>query len=273
MQLEAQVDCWFVDQSNIRHESWARHLTTREERCRADKFVHYRHKSAFLIRRGFLRAILSLYTGIASDLVPIRAEPGGRPFIDTHDEISFGCSSSGRLATVAVARKHNFGIDLECLGRRTDFSQIAVSYFSVSERKIVRKLIDQEGISRSDAILYTWTLKEAYLKALGVGIPNLRDFELAERDGRLFVNRGLPNDFFGNWFFYSKRICKSAVLSIASPSCPVFSKYFFAQNVTTAEFEDDAMAPFAFDCARPALLANIDTIFGKNVRIVVAGEL
>ncbi|NSZ87704.1 4'-phosphopantetheinyl transferase superfamily protein [Agrobacterium tumefaciens] len=183
---DQSVECWFINQHEARHETWALALTTVGERSRADGFRHLVDRRAFLVRKGFLRSVLSIYLGIPANTVQIHVGSSGKPYINSHDGIFFSCSSSREIAVVAITRHPKIGVDVEAVGQADDVS-IASAFFSRSEQRLVEATMVQYSCSKSDATLHVWTQKEAYLKALGVGLQHLRDFELQYVQGKATV--------------------------------------------------------------------------------------
>jgi hypothetical protein len=101
--------------------------------------------------------------------------PHGKPFLDPqHHEgwVRFNMSHSHELALVAVSRERELGIDVEHVRPIQDIDEIAVLTFGTEARAAF-------GRASSPARLWTfyrhWTLKEAHLKACGIGISRVRD--------------------------------------------------------------------------------------------------
>lgn len=144
-----------------------------EERQRAAKFVFARHKEHFIAARGILRHILARYLSKPpSELLfehnsygkpSLRADAcGGRP-------LHFNVSHSGGLALYAFSNDVPVGVDVEQV--RQDFAtgEIAESFFSPAE---VRAFKGLPSHSKTEAFFNCWTRKEAYIKALGMGLSH-----------------------------------------------------------------------------------------------------
>jgi 4'-phosphopantetheinyl transferase len=112
-----------------------------------------------------LRDVLAGYLGLPPDEVPLTRTPAGKPAL-TIPGPTFSLSHTGGLVVVAVTARPAVGVDVERAGRRT------------SERVMRRALTDEELHSvaalppteRAEAFLRHWTVKEAYLKAVGTGL-------------------------------------------------------------------------------------------------------
>jgi 4'-phosphopantetheinyl transferase len=91
----------------------------------------------------------------------------GKPFVVGDDDLSFSVSHSGAVALLAVARGATVGIDLEAVRSRPHLEKLAA-------RVLTPDALDAFSAADDSARLVTflraWTEKEAYLKAIGLGI-------------------------------------------------------------------------------------------------------
>jgi 4'-phosphopantetheinyl transferase len=67
----------------------------------------------------------------------------------------------------AVAWDRDIGVDVEHMDRRTETTAVADRFFSPSEVEALRRLPPSEQRRR---FFELWTLKEAYIKARGLGL-------------------------------------------------------------------------------------------------------
>ncbi|MGY0788308.1 4'-phosphopantetheinyl transferase family protein [Azospirillum argentinense] len=145
-------------------------------RCRRYHFDRDRH--LFIAAHLLLRCVLSRYEPIEPAGWRFAANPYGRPEIADPAmarRLRFNLSHAAGLALVGVAREGEVGVDVECADRHADAAGIARHAFSDSERRFLQGLPADE--SRL-AFLRSWTLKEAYAKARGVGLSlPFRDME------------------------------------------------------------------------------------------------
>jgi len=120
--------------------------------------------------RAGLRILLRAYTGIANRELRVSAGARGKPALDNAlpgGELCFNYSLSGGRALFAFAWNRQLGIDLETLPRRINAELLARRKLGGAERRAWRAM---PAHSRDAAMLACWTRKEAYGKALGVGI-------------------------------------------------------------------------------------------------------
>lgn len=143
---------------------WTALLST-AERERAARFRFADHQRRYEIGHGALRSILGSYLGVEPPAVAFSTGPRGKPYLAGTGPF-FNLSHSGKLALIAIASAE-IGIDLEKVRHLESLTAIARSRFSPSEFAALDALEDAQ---RQLAFYRCWTRKEAYLKALGVGL-------------------------------------------------------------------------------------------------------
>jgi 4'-phosphopantetheinyl transferase len=125
--------------------------------------------------RAAARVLLGEVIGVDPRAVPIArrclrcGDPNhGRPFLDGYEQVSFSVSHSAEVALVAICTSGpTIGIDLEAHRPRTRLPQLAERVLASEHYAHWQRLGPDEQL---DAFLRAWTMKEAYLKATGVGI-------------------------------------------------------------------------------------------------------
>jgi 4'-phosphopantetheinyl transferase len=169
------VDLWIARDAQLREpamiERWTRSLAP-EERSRVAgmHFPEDRHQQ--LVTRGMLREVLSRYEP-AVQPADWRFERNehGKPRIALGAavqarELHFNLAHTTGLVVLAVARTSRLGVDVEHRGKRAPL-QVARRHFSSTEVAALDALPDAEQPLRFQRL---WTLKEAYLKAIGTGV-------------------------------------------------------------------------------------------------------
>ena len=147
-----------------------------DELARAERMGSEDLRRRFLARRLMLRTLLARETGEdpAGLVLERRCERCGKlhpasPLLAGSRRVWWSASSSAGLAAVAIAPAR-VGLDLERRQQRPRWERIAERFFSAEE---CRALAGSPG-----RFLKFWTLKEAYLKAVGLGLPGgLRSLE------------------------------------------------------------------------------------------------
>lgn len=140
-----------------------------EEAARQARFMFERHRHQFLVARALVRSTLSRYAAIDPADWRFVNNQWGRPDIDpAHGlgDLRFNLSHTDGLIAVALARGE-LGVDVEDTWRRSHTDQIAEHFFAPAEVAELRALAPEQQHGRFFTL---WTLKEAYIKARGMGL-------------------------------------------------------------------------------------------------------
>jgi len=89
-------------------------------------------------------------------------------------------SHSHELALYAIAHIPLVGIDLEHIRPMDKVEQLVKRFFSPREYAVICSLPDDQ---KQEAFFRAWTCKEAYLKAIGDGLPGLDGVEVSLTPG------------------------------------------------------------------------------------------
>ena len=151
---------YYADRRCLADEVVARFVTAADrERCAAA--THPRRRAECLAGRALLRHALEQFTGRSGPSHELRATPEGKPECVAGPAISL--SHSGEIVVCAVAAGGSIGVDVETRRPRTPVMALAAQYFSPLEASWIEADPDRR-------FQMLWVLKEAYLKALGVGL-------------------------------------------------------------------------------------------------------
>ena len=148
----------------------ARALLSTRERARADRFVYDHHRRRYTVAQAHLRRV----TGDHPANIRFNFGEHGKPFLA--DGPVFNQSHSSERVMIGVAAEGRLGIDIE--KRRTVrlMSEIASKNFTSDESEFFHRT---PGPARQRVFFQLWTCKEAFLKALGVGLTApLRSFSV-----------------------------------------------------------------------------------------------
>lgn len=141
-----------------------------DERARAVRFRSDRHRERFIVCRAAQRQVLARYTGVRPEVVGFQYSTHGKPSLDMSEHgrhVRFNTSNSGDLAVFAVAAEREVGVDVEVDRSVRDALALARRFFSSAEFEALRALPAE---SRQQAFLTCWTRKEAFVKAVGLGV-------------------------------------------------------------------------------------------------------
>jgi 4'-phosphopantetheinyl transferase len=147
-----------------------RAMLSAEERARHIRFHFEQDQHSYLAAHALTRGVLGRLLG--ADPAELRFESGehGRPELcwpDRRPRMRFNLSHTRGLVACAVALEHDVGVDVEQIDRRVEIDQLARSVFSTAEREGLAAL---DGDRKRQRFFELWTLKEAYIKAVGKGL-------------------------------------------------------------------------------------------------------
>ena len=141
------------------------------ERERADRFLRESDRRQFLLAHGLVRAALS---AVAPAVDPAGwqfvTDPHGRPFVAGPvgaGLLHFSLSHAEGCVACVISASEAIGVDVEHNGRGAAVREIAGRTFSPEELEALKGLSPQE---QTDRLFDYWTLKEAYIKARGLGL-------------------------------------------------------------------------------------------------------
>lgn len=186
-----------------------------EEHARYTRYRHDDDRLMFLAGRVMARSIVGAALGCPPSTWRWREGPHGRPEIDEPGTgLRFNIAHSAGLVACAIADGRDVGVDVEDRERPETDRQIVSRYCSPAEAAD----IDEQGDAWHDRFLIYWTLKEAYLKACGLGISvHLSDISFS-LDGDVprigFI--GSLADHDSRWTFSLMRPTPRHLVAIAS---------------------------------------------------------
>jgi 4'-phosphopantetheinyl transferase len=150
-------------------------ILDREERARAARFSLERDRERFIQAHGITRRILADYCDVDAAALTFVRNRHGKPHLappTSGSNLQFSVSHSGGCCMLALRLDHAVGIDVEKVRDMPRALDVAQGYFTPAESRLLAAL---EGTARRDAFLALWTLKEATVKALGVGLATQLD--------------------------------------------------------------------------------------------------
>jgi 4'-phosphopantetheinyl transferase len=142
-------------------------LLSDEERARWEGFKFDRLRREYLATRALVRTALSHCHPIALEGWRFRSNEYGKPAADPGFGIHFNLSNSRGLVVCLIARGAEVGVDVEPFTRAGAIAEVAPRVFSELELSQLDGLEDRERLDRGVSL---WTLKEAYIKARGMGL-------------------------------------------------------------------------------------------------------
>ncbi len=173
---EIEVWFWSLDVGDDERAALGAVLTA-DERARADRFIKAEDRNRWRVARGGLRLLLANLTGVAAADLRFSTEEKGRPCFAAPAASwpHFNLSHSGHLGALAVAHGVKIGVDVEAI--RPIDADLEAFALAAAEQAALTGLTPA---ARQDAFFRYWTLKEAFLKAMGTGLAvPLQDFAMS----------------------------------------------------------------------------------------------
>jgi 4'-phosphopantetheinyl transferase len=145
-------------------------LMSPDERARHARFVFAADRHVFLIARALVRTTLSRYAAVEPQAWTFESGEHGRPEIAGPQGVPplrFSLSHTAGLVALAVALRVDVGIDVEGVRTRAAGLDIARRFFAPAEADALEAMPPER---QDRAFLEYWTLKEAFIKATGLGM-------------------------------------------------------------------------------------------------------
>jgi 4'-phosphopantetheinyl transferase len=186
------------------------------ERARYDRFLHDADRLMFLTGRVMARTLVGRALGCAPASWRWREGRHGRPEIDEPGvAVHFNLAHSAGLVVCAIAPDREIGVDVEDRQRRPVDRRFVERYCSPSEVADVAAQPDEDW---HDRFLMYWTLKEAYLKARGLGVSvslSSVSFTLDPTGSAKVGFLDALADFDTRWLFHLTRPTDRHVMAVA----------------------------------------------------------
>lgn len=170
------VHLWLVDQRNVhldkQRETYEQWLSD-DERESLEHYTRQELRDEQLVTRAGLRSSLSQYSdSVKPEHWVFERSERGKPTLGDDSpmqELSFNLSHSGHWLAIGVTVDNLIGVDLQRRHHQKPLTELAERFFSETEAQNLAELPESR---QSEHFFRLWTLKEAYLKARGLGIAN-----------------------------------------------------------------------------------------------------
>lgn len=136
-------------------------LLSRAEWQRAQRLRRHADVVRAVATRAALRRLLSAHTGIAPEKLVFTQNAYGKPALENADGPAFNVSHSGHVALIALAPGGAVGVDIERCRPEAELAPLQGLVLSPSEQ-----------LDHALPFMERWVVKEAVLKALGLGIAD-----------------------------------------------------------------------------------------------------
>lgn len=177
---KGSISTWYCETNQIEKKFYSKMKDSLSE-AELSEYKNYANAEAaeqFLIGKFLVRNILSLYfPDVEPGLWEFEKNQHGKPFLSNprfRQKVYFNLSHTKGMVAVALA-SDELGLDVEKKSYELDVDKISKDVLNDEELSLLSSAQGQEKI---DLFYKFWTLKEAYIKATGLGLkislPSLR---------------------------------------------------------------------------------------------------
>jgi 4'-phosphopantetheinyl transferase len=221
--LHSENHVWFIDPETVANPSQleaCRSVLSTDEMRRAARLRFPADRHLYLVSHALVRRVLSAYCTIAPQQWLFSCNERGKPEIanSAAPALRFNLTHTHRLAACIVSMGVDCGIDAEHISTRHNPKGVARRMFSPEEVARLEALRDD---ARLEYFYSGWTLREAYVKARGLGIAfptHKLAFEFADPHRvRARFDTDIDDDPL-RWTFRLFRPTREHVLATASTS-------------------------------------------------------
>lgn len=146
-------------------------LLSATERQKATRFMFDKDRQLYASAHVFLRQTLSQYAPVDPADWQFEANKYGKPAITNvgYQNLQFNLSHTPGLIAVAITLNRPVGVDIEQSTRHMrDLHRLSRQIFSTDEMADI--FASEESNEQQRKFFTYWTLKEAYIKACGIGL-------------------------------------------------------------------------------------------------------
>jgi 4'-phosphopantetheinyl transferase len=141
-----------------------------DEVARSERFLRPEDRSRYVICRAALRGLIAAHLGVPLREVSFDYGEYGKPKLSESmrcDALNFNVAHSRDLGCIAVGWGSDLGIDVEAIRPLNDLDVMIDKTLTATERQYVLSVPEND---RLEAFFRHWTLKEALVKAVGLGL-------------------------------------------------------------------------------------------------------
>lgn len=159
-----------------------RRLLSSDEQARALRFRRVADRVLFIQAHGLLRRVLSRHAAVAPSEWQFAAGPWGKPALcpqrhPTLQDLRFNLSHCAGQVAVAVAWAREVGVDIERVDALRQPGELVPSVLGPLEQQGWQQ-VGPDLRAQQHFLMTRWTLKEAVLKALGIGLTQVAPHQL-----------------------------------------------------------------------------------------------
>ncbi len=169
-QLQTEVHVWFCQPPLIQDAaklSACKAVLSDSEMAQYHRFLAEKDRHSYLVSHALLRYALSNYADVPAAQWQFTSGEHGKPELlasPAVPEFHFNLTHTAGLSACVIALNRRCGIDAENIQRKNKLNAVARRMFAEEE------LSQLAAGDIASQFYYYWTLREAYVKALGSGL-------------------------------------------------------------------------------------------------------
>lgn len=240
-----QVDLWLAFPDEIRDSQLLdqyRQLLTGKEQAQERRFHFRKDQHRYLVTRALVRTVLSRYAPVAPEQWLFSPNAYGKPEIANDDrtakKISFNISHTHGLIVLGITGYKSLGLDTENVRARQAPIDVARHYFSADEVAALHALPVN---MQHDRFFQYWTLKEAYIKARGMGLSIPLDqfsFHLPHDVHPGISFHSLLDDHASRWRFWQFRVSSEYLMAVCAERVESVAQQLKIKKLVPLEAEE-----------------------------------
>ena len=184
-----------------------------DEQARASRFRFQKDRDLFVMSHVALRILLGRATNATPHDLAFLTSPSGKPSLNG-SSLHFNLSHSGDCAVIGICRSCEIGVDVEHVSAERGLKDLVESHFAHEERLTLEQF---EGEAWVRKFYRVWTLKEAYLKAEGVGLIDALyeiEFDLSAGTETAIVNSPIEGFRSSDWSVFTPDVADDYACSV-----------------------------------------------------------
>lgn len=210
-----------------------------QERLRSEAFRFASDRSKYIMAHGLLRSLLARYLRRTPNEVEFSHNNFGRPQLRMRLgdlPVRFSITHTMDLISCALTVGRDVGVDAEKIAPLDELSSFSKLVLSPEELAVFFATSLDE---RQSLVYRLWTLKEAYLKALGIGLsmdPSCISFLINPDHGITIMNAVGSTKSPNTWKFHSWQPTCQHWLSVAIESTGALGDNLVVKLATVDDF-------------------------------------
>ncbi len=246
------VDIWVLGTPALQTEAGAdlQACLSAPERDRMRRFITPELRQRYLLARVLVRCVLARYASVSAEHWQFVLDDHGRPHVAPAQMpaqgLYFSLSHTEGCMLLAVSSNPAIGVDVEDTRRVVDAWAIARRFFSPMDVAQLEQATAQQLLTRFWKL---WVLKEAYVKARGLGLAlGFDGFGFSSVAGALALVECSPAGVRvrDDWQVHRFKPSAFHVAALCAASGPVQPRFFELNDLTTMAF-----AQAAYQGSRP----------------------